>query len=72
MSENHSFNLFLLLLVVSIKLGRNLNVIEMICIMMVYLFFVWINQILFEKINEGKGDRNEWEYENNVEWKGYN
>ena len=59
MSENHSFNLFLLLLVVSIKLGRNLNVIEMICIMMVYLFFVWINQILFEKINESRGDKNE-------------
>jgi|GEM_PF-3621056 len=49
MSENHSFNLFLLLLVISIKLGRNLNVIEMICVMMVYLFFVWVNQILFEK-----------------------
>ena len=53
MSENHSFNLFLLLLVISIKLGRNLNVIEIVCIMLVYLFFVWVNQILFEKRNEG-------------------
>jgi len=53
MGENHSFNLFLLLLVISIKLGRNLNIIEMVCVMIVYLFFVWVNQILFEKRNGG-------------------
>ena len=53
MSENHSFNLFLLLLVISIKLGRNLNVIEIICVALVYLFFVWLNQKLFEKKNDG-------------------
>ena len=53
MSENHSFNLFLLLLVVSIKLGRNLNIVEMILVALVYVFFVWVNQILSEKRDEG-------------------
>jgi len=53
MSENHFFNFFLLLSVFSIRLGRELSVIEMLCVMTVYLFSVWLTKKLYEKGEAG-------------------
>jgi len=59
MSENHFFNIFLLLLVVSIKFGRDLNFFEMLCFALVYAVFVWLNKEFSEKrkIEEEIGDK---------------